>query len=129
MPDHAAAAAQEIEQLANDWMTAVAKRDAATLEQILADEFRLAAGVGMFVDRAMWLEMTMQAIEVESFAYTDVTVRTYGEVAIMQSRWRQQARLRGNDWSGEGLLTDIWVWRDGRWQVVARHSSLVTTSA
>jgi ketosteroid isomerase-like protein len=70
--------------------------------------------------------MAFEEIEVESFAYADVSVRTYGDVAVMQSRWHQRARLRGDDWSGEGLLTDVWVRRDGRWQVVARHSSLVS---
>jgi steroid delta-isomerase-like uncharacterized protein len=73
--------------------------------------------------------MAMHDVEVESFAYSDVTIRSYGDVAVMQSRWRQNARLRGKDWSGEGLLTDVWVRRDGRWQVVARHSSLVSNSA
>jgi ketosteroid isomerase-like protein len=119
--------AREIERLANAWMNAGAERDAATLERIMGEEFRLASGRGVFVDRAEWLRMAFEEIEVESFAYADVSVRTYGDVAVMQSRWRQRARLRGDDWSGEGLLTDVWVRRDGRWQVVARHSSLVST--
>ena len=118
--------AREIARLANAWMAAGTARDAAALERLMGEEFRLASGRGVFVDRAEWLRMAFEEIEVESFAYSDVSVRAYGDVAVMQSRWRQRARLRGEDWSGEGLLTDVWVRRDGRWQVVARHSSLVS---
>ena len=120
--------ARDIERVATEWMTAVVARDAATLDRVLADEFRLASSLGAFVDRAAWLRMALHEVEAESFAYSDVTVRAYGDVAVMQSRWRQRARLRGKDWSGEGLLTDVWVWRDGRWQVVARHSSFVSNN-
>jgi ketosteroid isomerase-like protein len=128
MQEQQEAVARDIERLANAWMTAGAQRDAETLERIMGEEFRLASGRGVFVDRAEWLRTAFEEIEVESFAYSDVTVRAYGDFAIMQSRWRQRARLQGKDWSGEGLLTDVWVRRDGRWQVVARHSSLVSNS-
>lgn len=121
MNDQHDAVAEEIERLANEWMTAVDQRDHATLERILGEEFRLGFGTHGFADRASWLQLALHAVEVESFGYRDVTVRTYGEVAVMQLRLTQRARLRGTDWSGEGLITDVWVHRDGRWQVIARR--------
>ena len=52
-------------------------------------------------------------------------VNVYGETAVMRSHYKQHATVQGKDRSGELLLTDVWVKRDGRWQVVARHSSFV----
>jgi hypothetical protein len=42
------------------------------------------------------------------------------------SRYRQVGRLDGRDVSGELHVTDVWVRRDGRWQIVRRHASAVT---
>jgi ketosteroid isomerase-like protein len=53
----------------------------------------------------------------------EVRVRPFGDVAIVHSRTRQQATVHGHDWSGAFLLTDVWAWRDGRWQVVSRHGT------
>jgi ketosteroid isomerase-like protein len=116
--------AREIEQLANEWMQAVGRHDEAALERFLAAEFRLASGEGMFVERAAWLHSALHLIEGGSFAYSDVQVRRYGDIAIMQSHWTQRVTRAGAPWNGSGLMTDVWIWRDGRWQVLARHSSL-----
>lgn len=43
----------------------------------------------------------------------------------MRSRYEQQATVFGEDRSGAMLVTDVWVKRDGRWQVVARHTSML----
>jgi hypothetical protein len=47
---------------------------------------------------------------------------------MVRARYRQQATVAGQDRSGAFLLTDVWVRRDGRWQVVTRHSSHVPTA-
>jgi ketosteroid isomerase-like protein len=118
--------AREIEQLANEWMNAIGERDAEKLERFLAAEFRLASGAGMFVERADWLHSALHLIEGGTFAYSDVQVRRYGDIAIMQSHWTQRVTRAGAPWNGSGLMTDVWIHRDGRWQVLARHSSLRT---
>jgi ketosteroid isomerase-like protein len=50
-------------------------------------------------------------------------VRIYGDTAIVNSLYHQNATARGQDWSGYFLITDVWVKRGGRWQVVTRHAS------
>jgi hypothetical protein len=39
----------------------------------------------------------------------------------VNSWFHQNATANGKDWSGDFLLTDIWVNKKGEWQVVARH--------
>ena len=52
-----------------------------------------------------------------------MAMRETGGVALANVWYHQQATVRGGDWSGDFLMSDLWVRRDGRWQVVARHAS------
>ncbi len=118
-------------QLEQGWMDALAAHDSVALERYLADGFTI-IGAGSSVedptaDRAAWLAVGLR----RPFPRHDVrvlAVRQAGEAAVVQ------AVLSGvyppMPWTPEGgpltfLVTDTWVRRDERWQVLARHSSLV----
>lgn len=124
MSDRAYTDKEEILKLANTWIQAVQRQDMETLERLIAPEYVLQAqGLGRVI-REEWMRAAQQsAYEIHSFTYDDVRVHVYGDAAVMQSRYRQQATFQGQDRSGEMLITDVWVRRDGDWQVVARHSS------
>jgi hypothetical protein len=74
------------------------------------------------VDRAEWLRLLDQ-VRAESFEYSDFLVQIFGNAAVVKSRLSQVASVGGAPWNATFMLTDVWVRRDGRWQVVARHSS------
>lgn len=115
------AAIAEVEHAAQAWAVAIQRRDLPSLEGLLAAEYVLQApGLGR-MPRASWLT-ALPDYEITSYSFDEIRVHMYGETAVMQSRYRQQATYRGEDRSGELFLTDVWVRRHGRWQVVARHS-------
>lgn len=118
-----AAAEAEVRATAQRWSEAIAQRDAATAEQSLGAEYALyAPGIGV-MPRDRWLAALPQYV-VHEYAFDDVVVHVYGgDAAVMRSRYRQRATVAGQDRSGTMLVTDVWVKRDGRWQVVARHTS------
>jgi uncharacterized protein DUF4440 len=63
---------------------------AETLDRLMADDFVLASGMGMFIEKPEWLDMALRRIVAKSFRYSDVRVRVYGEqCAVMQSWWSQ----------------------------------------
>ena len=106
------------------WCDAINRRDVAAAEQILGAEYALrASGIGE-MPRAQWLAALPDYV-MHSAEFTDVRLDVYGETAVMRSRTKQSATVFGKDRSGEMLVTDVWVKRDGRWQVVARHTSFV----
>lgn len=127
MLNHPPAAAQseaEVRATAAAWGEAIQQRDVEAAGRILGAEYALMApGLGE-MPRAKWLE-SLPSYVVHSYEHTDVRVHVYGETAVMRSRYKQQATVFGKDRSGEMLVTDVWVKRDGRWQVVARHTSLI----
>ena len=106
------------------WVDAIMRRDVAAAEQILGEEYALMAnGIGT-MPRAQWLALLPDYV-VHSWEFSDVTLHVYGETALMRSRCALSATVAGKDRSGDMLMTDVWVKRGGRWQVVARHTSFI----
>lgn len=73
--------------------------------------------------RDLWLETGMTRASAESFRYDDFRVDVFRDAAVVRSRMSQQATVDGEPWNDTFMLTDVWIRRDGRWQVVARHAS------
>ena len=113
----------EIVALANAWMDAVRRRDMPALERFLGEEYVLISGRIGRMERSGWLANASGPYAVREFSYGDVRVLDYGNVAIMDARLSQQATFNGEDMSLAYFVTDSWVKRDGRWQIVLRHTS------
>ena len=109
--------------LQNEWMAAWQRLDYDRLEQILAPEFTLtSARSDQLVDRSEWLRL-LDLVRNESFEYTDFVVQVFDDAAVVKSRLSQVARVGDQPWNETFMITDVWIRRNGRWQVVARHSS------
>lgn len=119
-------AKKEIREAQQHWMEAAIRKDEPALRQILGDEYHLIAGRLGFVDKDGWLAMGPDYTIVE-FEYMESDINVYGDMAVSNSQYRQKATYKGGDLSGVFYLTDIWVNRDGRWQVVTRHSSIAVS--
>ncbi|CAN5432917.1 hypothetical protein BH10ACI1_BH10ACI1_20130 [soil metagenome] len=115
----------ELVKLSNDWMRAWQEDNRIILEEILADDFTLtsALSTGELVSRQMWLDLAGTQIKGKYFNFDEIKVRVYGNAAVVNSIFIQEATAFGKDWSGKFLLTDVWIKKNDRWQVVARHSS------
>ncbi len=121
-------------QLELKWMDALAEKDVAVLEKTLATEFTI-IGVGSTAEDAIgtrqeWLEVGLK----RSFPKHQVRilkVHQLSKVAVVHGVLT--ADYPPMPWAPKGgtlsfLITDTWVHRDERWQVVARHSSLPAPS-
>lgn len=73
--------------------------------------------------RATWLEMATGPYLCESFRYESMSVRLFGDVAVVVSLYRQKASVKSIDRSGLFFLTDIWRKSGQGWRVAARYSS------
>ncbi len=116
--------------LERQWMDALAAKDEATLQRMLASEFTI-IGAGsqpddLVGDRASWLRVALLRPFPEH-QVSNVRVTRAGPVAIVQCVLTADypARsLTAEAGTFHFLTTDVWVERDGRWQVLSRHSSL-----
>lgn len=67
--------------------------------------------------------ITSGAWRVESIAISNVNVRVFGNAAIVTAIQTEKSQFQGKDSGGRYQYTHVWVERDGRWQVVATHTT------
>ena len=117
-------------ELEQGWMDALAKKDRAKLETILASEFTI-VGVGstasdMVGDRAGWLNLSgkrpwprheVKIIKVNKLDHTTVVH------CVLTAQYPPQS-ITAKGGLITFLVTDTWIERGGRWQVLSRHASL-----
>ena len=99
------------------WAEASMKRDTATVERILADDFVGLDPHGSFFQKAEELASVSKNVGDYVFAKgNDVKVRVYGDAAVVQGSesWKKR-----NGERGRYVWTDTWIRRNGTWQIVA----------
>ena len=109
-------------------MRAMQQRDEEALEQIVAQGFRFTA-VHLHpepMSREQWMEAAMGGYHIVSFAYESMDIDVFGDTRIVHARYSQMANFDAVNLSHVFSLTDVWSRIDGRWQVVARHSSVLS---
>src|SRR4051812_21163842 len=117
----------EILEAESAWIAAVIGKDRVAAEKILADEFRLTGpeltrlSTGRAANKEMWLE-TLPLIDTRSFELSDAETRVYGSAAVIFVRAKLDWSIEGRQLPGNYMITDLWVRREGRWQVVTRIS-------
>jgi len=121
---------QEILQLENDWNNAVLKKDRAALQSLYATEYLYTDSDGVTHTKSQDIADVVSAVShTESFALSDLKVNVYGAgaAAVVTGRNTIKASFRSKDVSGTYRFTDVFVKRNGRWQVVATQSTKVTS--
>jgi len=108
--------------LEDEWLHA---RDAATLQRILADDYVHPVAQGVFLSKAEHIEWYVKHLPppVRKTRFDQVRVRIYGDTAVANGI------VIASDESGKELdrsvFTDVFVYRDGRWQAVNAQENRV----
>jgi hypothetical protein len=116
---------EDLADLSTRLMEAVRDREVSFLEYHLGEEFTLTTGrAGAPVrSREEWLLVTKSRYEIEEFTFESMDAYDYGPVGLVRSRYRQTGSMDGERRDGVYLMTDVWVERDERPQLVSRHIS------
>jgi ketosteroid isomerase-like protein len=118
--EQAKKAEEELRKLEQDWADAVQPRDAAKVEQILADDWHGVNATGETRTKKMALDQLRSGDLIsESIELMDVNVRTYDESAVVTGKEFVKGRYKGKDINGEYRCIDVFVRKDDRWQCVA----------
>ena len=116
-----------IAQLQHDWMAGVQHRDMDRLEELVADGFRFTA-IHLNPEpmtREQWMGAALGGYRITTFAFEDMDIDVFGDTAVVHARYSQIASYSTVNLSNVFRLTDVWSKYTGRWQVVARHSSVL----
>ena len=118
-----AAAEREVRQAIQKYRTALLQRNAATLEQIWADDYTFTNGAGETVSKAQRLaNLKSGATSLGSISEDeDIKVRVYGKVAVATSRVTIKGQYSGKQASGQYRSIHVWVKGAAGWQLVANQ--------
>lgn len=105
---------------------ALLRADTTTLSRLVADEFIEISRLGKLRTRADNIrEIASGDLRITSVKYDSLTVRIYGDVAILRGVAYNTGTFFGTPFSGALRYTRIFVRRDGRWQAVAMQHTPV----
>jgi len=117
---------QEIQRLHLECAHAQLTNDVATLERVWADDHTFTNTFGVVQTKAERLaEMKSGARKLESFNLDDIQVRAYGNTAVVTSRGTLKMQVRGQEISLQARGIDVYVRKQGRWQLVAAQATRI----
>ena len=126
-----AQARQAVLRLEEELFQSYVRGDTAPAARILAADYVGVTGDGHRETKAQALanlrrdSTTAAAARVDSMHVDSTAVRVYGDAAVAQATGTFRARSARQSATVGFRNTDVFVWRDGRWQIVATHLSKV----
>ena len=117
---------QQVLKLGQDYTQMIKNQDAAAIERILADEYLFTNERGKVKNKTEDLaNYKTSPSKFAIFEISDQKVRVIGNGAAVETgtvRFKGTGK-DGKPFDGSERYTTTWVWRGGRWQIVADHTS------
>ena len=117
---------QEIRKLEEELTQTEMRVDDDALDRIYADDIMVTAPIGICVDKPAVMTEIRQAAEkavVGRYDKDDLKVRAYGDTAVTSYRITAKARFEETELNRVFCITNVWLKRQGQWQIVARHTA------
>ena len=115
------------------WDEASMGRDTAALARILSDDFVYTNASGAVLGKQEYLMSLIKAPDMtqQSFTSEDLSIRVYGDAAVVTGRssWKGRSRGKGQFINAQYRFTDVWVKRQGGWQAVATQATTIAQEA
>lgn len=107
--------------------------DAALYEKLLAEDYMYTNEKGDMRNKAEDIRnMTSPDLVLTSVKASDKKFRIYRNAAVETGRYEVAGSYKGTPFTETGRYTTTWIYKDGRWQIVADHNSTLpqaTTTA
>lgn len=116
---------RELMDLVQQYNDAQVKRDRETLERLWADDYLYTHSNGAVMNRAQDIADTMSGEMTWTAAHLDdMRAKIYGQVGVVTGRLTMKGRSARYA-SGPRRFTDIFVKRNGRWQLVGGQTTML----
>ena len=125
---------ETLKKLEREWLDAYTNRDAAAINRIEADDFSITYGDGNVVTKAQEIALMKNSpagAASQSFSTEDVKVRVYGAAAVLTGLFISKGKyesgpMKGRESVEQYRYTDVYLRRNGRWQVAASQLTPIT---
>lgn len=118
----------ELMQLERDIGQANIRRDKAFFERIEADEFVFTDSYGGVTTKSEdvgSLDKPAGEFRLISYDADEMQVKVYGKTAVVTGRVTTVSKSKDREITVRNRFTDVFVRRNGLWQIVAGHSSRI----
>ena len=116
---------QALMQMEREWVEAAQKKDTATLDRILANDWVGQGPTGATTKSEALADLKSGKGQLESITMGEMKVRVFGDSAVVTGSDDEKSSYKGKDTSGHYTWTDVFVKRQGRWQAAASQSTLI----
>lgn len=110
---------QQVRQLNDDWVKAIMRADAETLDRIMADDFFFTYPLEGDDKNQFIADVTSGDLKVQHITREQVSVRVFGSTAILTARDSATWLYHGRELSGQYKIIKVFAERGGRWQLCA----------
>ena len=122
---------QALMQLERDIGKANIESDYAFFDRVEAEEFIFTDAGGGVTTKKQDLEGLKQPpnpdVKLIAYDVDEMSVRLYDKTAVVTGRVTTKRLVKGQPITSQSRFTDVFVWREARWQLVAGHSSRIRT--
>ena len=110
---------QHLRQMNDDWLKALVRADGDTLNRIMADDFFFAYPMEGD-DKAQFIgDVVSGDIRVENVTRENISVRIWGDTAVLTGKDSARWWYQGHDFSGHYKVINVYSRRENRWQLVS----------
>jgi ketosteroid isomerase-like protein len=121
-------AVSTLKRLDQERIQAQVGADAAALNRLYAEDFIGIGPSGTVRTKAQVIaDFTSRGLTFQSITTDDVRWRVYGDTAVETGSSTMNGQDRGKVVPRDNRFTRVWVKRQGSWQLVANHYSLLVT--
>jgi ketosteroid isomerase-like protein len=119
---------QELADIQQRLATAWVRADRPAIERIIAPDWTVTGADGRLSTRGDVLRdaFDTKVHHITAIEIDDVRVRLFGDAAIVTGRTHGRGRYQDVPYDVWIRFTDVFVRREGRWQAVASHATLLT---
>jgi len=119
-------AEQQIQQASKVYEQALTQKNEPLLKSILADNFILTTASGkVLTKKDMMLNLTKEGSKYDKFESSDVRISVLNEAAIETGKVHTVGIRGGKKIAETTRYTDFWVKIQGKWLLLAEHSSFI----
>jgi len=122
----AGGAEQAVMRIERELLSAVLKGDPSANERYLATTYIFTGPDGNIENKSQAIaDLKSGDLKLQSASLDNAKVKVYGDTAIVTYSSNDKGTYKGKDISGTTRWTDVFVNRNGRWQIVASQGTML----
>jgi uncharacterized protein (TIGR02246 family) len=115
----------ELQDLSERWFQAWLEKDAATVEQLMAEDYLYIAPNGLVLDRQAILAIIRSlSYRLDHGTRSEIVVRALGQdAAVVRHRYQGAGSFEGTSFADDHRCVMVWEKHAGQWRLVMEQCS------